>query len=217
MSKDDPADDDYEKAWREIVHDRIEEVFARQPADYRQGLEEIGFTWHDDDGPSEEDEERLAVPMNANQRRLVEYFEGKTLLADGHLTALREEWEAETPNYPLIRKYFRSGNQPLRELILAGLQRQPTDLGWLCNLAAFHEYTPMLAEVIRYFTDACQREEDWQHFAEIAQEFHLNTAPDGYDAFLALRELFGPDSEKGKIVDFLSREFAAQQQSLTVF
>ena len=75
----------------------------------------------------------------------------------------------------------------------------------------------MLAEVIRYFTDACQREEDWQHFAEIAQEFHLNTAPDGYDAFLALRELFGPDSEKGKIVDFLSREFAAQQQSLTVF
>ena len=31
MSKDDPSDDDCEKAWREIVHDRIEEVFARQP------------------------------------------------------------------------------------------------------------------------------------------------------------------------------------------
>lgn len=217
MSKKDRPAEEFEKLQREIVRDRVQAVFDRQSTQYRQGLEEAGFTWHDDDSPSEEDEERTAFAANANQKLLVDYFEGARPLSDGVFTALQSERFADNSNYPLIRRYFRAGNQPLKTLIIEGLQRQPTDIDLLCDLALFHEFHPMLSELVHYFTKACQLEENLQKFAEIVQEFHTETTIDGYDAMYTLRQTFDSESDKGKVVDFLASELASREnEHLTV-
>ena len=208
---------EFEELQREIVRDRVQAVFDRQPSDYRQELEEVGFTWHDDDGPSEEDEERSSLPLNANQRLLVDYFGGYHPLSDDVFAALQEERYADNPNFPLIRRYFRAGNQPLKILIIDGLQRQPTDIDLLCDLALFHEYNPMLIKLVHYFTQACQLEEDLQKLSEIVQEFYATATIDGYDALLALSGLFDSESDKGKIIAFLTRELSSQDETPFTF
>ena len=217
MSKEDKFAKEFEKLQREIVRDRIQDVFDRQPTNYIKGLEESGFTWHDDDGLSEEEEELAALARNANQKLLVDYFEGTRPLAEDVFVALQDERDADDPNFPLIRRYFRSGNQPLKRLIIDGLQRQPTDIDLLCDLSLFHEFNHMLSELAHYFTKACQLEADLQQFAEIVQEFHANTTIDGYDALLALRGLFDSDSDKGKIVIFLTNEMSSRDEEHLTF
>ncbi|MFN2366876.1 MAG: hypothetical protein ABR523_10515, partial [Desulfurivibrionaceae bacterium] len=59
--KKDRLTEEFEELQDEIFRDKIKEVFAEDPVNYRDGLAELGFTWHDDDYPSEEDEEDLAV------------------------------------------------------------------------------------------------------------------------------------------------------------
>jgi hypothetical protein len=46
-------------------------------------------------------------------------------------------------------------------------------------------------------------------FSELAREFYDATIPDGYEALHALRELFGPHTEKRTIIDFLIAEVDA--------
>jgi hypothetical protein len=38
------------------------------------------------------------------------------------------------------------------------------------------------------------------------KDFYSSTKPDGYEAYYALRELFGPETDKRKIIDFLMAE-----------
>ena len=40
-------------------------------------------------------------------------------------------------------------------------------------------------------------------FTELAKDFYDSTSPDGYEAYQALRELFGPETAKRKIIDSL--------------
>jgi hypothetical protein len=40
----------------------------------------------------------------------------------------------------------------------------------------------------------------------LAREFYYSTKPDGYEAYYALQELFGPETDKRKIIDFLMAE-----------
>jgi len=216
-SKKDKHAKEFEELQREIIRDRVQSVFDRQPSDYRQELEEVGFTWFDDDGQSEEDEERAALSLNANQRLLVDYFDGYRPLSDDVFAALQEERYTDNPNFPLIRRYFRAGNQPLKILIIDGLQRQPTDIDLLCDLALFHEYNPMLSELVHYFTKACQLEEDLQKLSEIVQEFYTTATIDGYDALLALSEQFDSQSDKGKIIAFLTKELSSRDEEPFTF
>ena len=46
----------------EMIMDKVREAIAENPGNVREALEEIGFTWFDDDCPSEEDEEKAARP-----------------------------------------------------------------------------------------------------------------------------------------------------------
>jgi len=41
-------------------------------------------------------------------------------------------------------------------------------------------------------------------FSELSQDFYYSTIADDYDAYYALRELFEPDTDKRKIIDYLS-------------
>jgi hypothetical protein len=60
--------------------------------------------------------------------------------------------------------------------------------------------------LIEKYTEACVEQADLDIFTELAQDFHDATILNGYEAYPALRELFEPESEKRKIVDFLMAE-----------
>jgi hypothetical protein len=204
---------DFESLRDEIILDKAREAIAENPGNVREALEEIGFTWFDDDCPSEEDEEKAARPENNRQRQLVAYFEGKARLSEAVvITAFLSEHKTEEPNYPLIRKYFRAANQPLKKLILAGLENDPTNLDLLTDLIFFHEFERNLPELITHLTKACRLEDDPQRFSAIAREFYYGTQADGYHALAALQEIFDEDSDKRKIVDFLISEATSNDQ-----
>jgi hypothetical protein len=202
----------YEKLQDEMIRDNVEEAVRENPGNVQEALEEIGFTWFDDEYPSEEEEENGAVPENDRQRQLVSYFEGKAPLSAAVISALLGEHEAEEPNYPLIRRYFRAANPPLKKLILAGLENDPTNLDLLTDLIFFHEFERNLPELITHLTRACQLEDDLQRFSEIALEFYYGTQADGYHALAALQEIFAEGSDKRKIIDYLISEAASGGQ-----
>ena len=119
MRKKDKDDilNDYQRLKNEIIRDKVDEIFRTQPDNYISALEEIGFKYYDDDD-FEEIEEKNAKPENQNQRDLIEYFEGDQELSHNILAAFISEKDAEEPNLPLIRKYFKQANQNLKSLIL---------------------------------------------------------------------------------------------------
>jgi len=205
MKKDDKKDpiDEFMKLKNEIVRDKVNEVFRENPENYREALSEIGFEWFDDDYPDEIEEENNAIVQNDNQEALVAYFDGHLELSDTLLSMFMAEKDAAEPNYPLFRRYFRQGNANLKSLIYRGLEKNPTDIGFLCDLAFFHEFHPMLGELIACYTRACQLTDDSETFIELAEDFYLNTYPDGYDAYHALKEMYGLETTKGMIIDHM--------------
>lgn len=210
--KKDKFSEEYANLRDEMIRDKARKAIAENQGNEREALEEIGFTWFDDDCPSEEDEEKAARPENNRQRQLVSYFDGKAGLSEAVITTFLSEHKAEEPNYPLIGRYFRAVNQPLKKLILAGLESDPTNLDLLTDLIFFHEFERNLPELITHLTKACRLEDDPQRFSAIAREFYYATQADGYHALAALQEIFDKDSDKRKIVDFLISEAANNDQ-----
>jgi len=197
--------DDYKKLKNEIIIDRVNEIFRSQPDNCTAALEELGFEYHEEDD-EEKIEEKRAKPENKNQRNIVAYFEGKQDLSETILKTFLAERDAEHPNFPLIRKYFKEANHKLKALILYGLDHYPSRIDLLSDLAYFHEFENILSLLITYYTRACVNEEDLETFTELVQDFYYTTNPDGYEALFALRELFELHTEKRKIIDFLISE-----------
>jgi len=196
---------DYQRLKNEIIRDKVNEIFRTQPDNYISGLEKIGFKYYDDDD-FEEIEEKNAKPENQDQRDLVEYFEGDQELSETILATFFEVKDAKEPNLPLIRKYFKKANQNLKSLLLYGLDHYPARIDLLSDLAYFHEFENILSTLINYFTRTCMNEMNLETFAELAQDFYYATISDGYEALYALRDLFGPNTNKRKIIDFLIQE-----------
>ena len=199
----DSVTDDYEKLKNEIIRDRVNEIFRNYPQDYIAKLEEIGFKYFEDDEDSEELEERNAKPENKRQKNLAAYFENKCKLTKEIFEIYSEEKASEKPNYPLLRKYFKKANKSLKRLILYGLDNHPGRIDLLSDLSFFHEFENILSILIRYYTKACVDQENLDTFTELANDFYYCTKPDGYEAYHALRELFEPETDKRKIIDFL--------------
>jgi hypothetical protein len=63
-----------------------------------------------------------------------------------------------------------------------------------------------LSTLIDCYTRACINETNLETFSGIAQDFYYATIPDGHEALYALRDLFGPHTDKRKIIDFLIQE-----------
>ena len=203
-------DDDYEKIKREIVFEKVAKAIKEDPKDWIKQLEDIGFEYFDDgDGDEEELEEKLAKPEKPNQELLVDYFEGDIELSDWLLDAFLTEKDSDSPNYPLFRKYFKSGNENLKRLLISGLKRSPADIGLLSDLVFFHELKSILSELIGHYLIACDHEQNLQNFEQLALQFYYDTDPDGFDALYELSEKYGPESDKGKIV----REILRRQES----
>lgn len=210
--KKDPIIENYEKLKNEILFDKVNEIFRTQPDNYISALEEMGFEYHEEDD-YEEIEEINARPENQNQKDLVAFFEGKKELSDRILEVYLEEHCAEHPNLPLIRKYYKKGNQNLKALLLYGLNHYPGRFDLLSDLAYFHEFEKILSLLITYYTSACTNQQNLETFSELAQDFYYATNPDGYEAFYALKELFEPHTDKRKVIDFLIAEEEAAEKS----
>ena len=198
--------DDFEELQREIIRDKVNEIFRTHPRDYIEKLEELGFEYFEDEIDDEEVEERDAKPENQRQRELVAFFENREKFSERIFDCFSEEKASDDPNYPLFRKYFKMANQNLKALILYGLDNYPGRVDLLSDLAYFHEFENVLSMLITYYTEACMEQQDLDTFSELARDFYDATSPDGYEAYIALRELFGPESDKRKIIDFLIDE-----------
>ena len=190
--------------------DRFEQVAAimrNHPRDYRARLEAVGFVWQDDEYDllfeEEADEERAAVPETENQHGLVGFLEGGGLVTRDVIDAYLHERYSQTPNLPLIRKYFKQANPNLKAILLTGLAANPTDLDLLDDLAYFSEFDSMLGELIHLYTNACIRETDVERFSLLAQDFHMNTYDQGFDALHELTTIF-PSGTKRAVVQHLS-------------
>jgi hypothetical protein len=203
---DDSVLDDFEEIEDEIIRDKVREIFRDNPNNPMEALEDIGFTWYDDDYPSEEDEENSAGPENQNQEDLVEFFQGVEEPSDVILETFLAEKASDTPNLPLFRKYFRVANQNLKALILWALEHYPDRIDLLQDLGFFHEFGNILSTVIEHYTRACESQENMDTFTNLAQEFYYTTQPDGYDAYHALKDVFPVGSAKRALVDFLIAE-----------
>ena len=198
--------DDYEKLKTEITRDKVNEIFRSHPKDSIAKMEELGFEYFEDDDDCEEIEESNAQPENQRQRFLVAYFEGRKKLSKKIFESYSEEKATENPNYPLIRKYYKEANKNLKSLLLYGLDNYPGRIDLLSDLAFFHEFKNILNILITYYTQACIDQGNLETFSELAKDFYYSTNPDGYEAYYALRELFEPETDKRKIIDFLIAE-----------
>jgi hypothetical protein len=188
----------------EIIRDQVNEIIKKYPKDYISKLEEIGFVYHDDEKDQEELEEEAAKPLNANQEYLVSFFDGDIPLSDETCEIYLEERRSSNPNYPLLRKYLKSGNKNLLSLILYGLNLFPVSEELLSDLVFFHENNGILQIVINHYMTACENQENLETFSDLVMEFYYATAPDGYDALYALKEKFPIGADKRKIIDFLN-------------
>jgi hypothetical protein len=187
----------------ELIIDKVNEIFKKNPENYKMELATLGFEWFDDEYPDELEEENKAVPENNDQALLVAYFDGEIELSEEIIEAFLKEKLSDTPNDALLRRYFRQGNKNLKALIYRGLEMDPTDDGFLNDLSLIHEFHPMLGELIERYTEACILQEDLDAFAELAQDFYYNTLLDGYEAYYALKEIYNEDTQKGRIIDSL--------------
>jgi hypothetical protein len=198
--------DEYQKLKDEIIFDKVNVVFRSKPKNFIQALDEIGFEYCEDEVDEAEMEERIAKPENQNQQDLFDFFEGDQDISESIMAIFLEERNAEHPNIPLFRKYFKSANQNLKALLLYCLDRYPTRTDLLADLAYFHEFQNILTLLIEYYILACEKETDMEKFTELAQNFYYSTNPDGYEALLALQDIFEPGTDKRKIVDYLITE-----------
>jgi hypothetical protein len=197
--------EDFQRLRNEMLRDKVNEIFRTRPGNYVAAMEEFGFKYYDDDD-RDEIEEKNAQPENQNQRDLVDYFEGCHEGTESILTAFLEEKDAEEPNLPLIRKYFKQANRNLKALILYGLDHYPARIDLLSDLTYFHEFENSLSTLIDCYIRACINETNLEIFSKLARDFYDATVADGYEALAALHDLFGPDSDKRKAIDFLIQE-----------
>jgi len=208
-------DDDYEKMRRELLVKQVSEVFKKDPKNHIRHMEELGFTWVDDDEDDQEEvEEQQSKPENQNQELLVAYFHGEIGLADSLLELFKSEKESDNPNYPLFRKYFKRGNQNFKKPLLLGLADNQTDIGLLNDLSFFHWENGILGELIQCYLKACDLEQEENRFKELAKDFYYNTVDDNYDALYELKQLYQPDSPKGKITQQICRDIESEPEKI---
>lgn len=197
---------EYQEMKTELLFEQVRKVIKDNPHDWRNQLEMIGFEWHEENDNKEITEENRALPDNENQKYLVSYFEGNLPLDENLLSIFTQEKNSNQPNYPLFGRYFRKGNDRLKELIVFALSKYPTDESYLWDLVFFHEHKNILKEVITAYIVACTKEQDLNNFEKLSRNFWYQTAEDEYDALYALQEVFSGNLEKIAIIKNIIKE-----------
>jgi len=179
----------------ELLINKVSTAIKKDPQNWKNSMEEMGFTWVDDSLEGVE-ERRNAVPENANQEYLLAYFEGKINFNNHLIEAYVKETESDNFNYPLFVKFYEVGNDRLIHLLESGLSSQPTNENLLLGLSFFHENRPILSRIIAAYIEACKKESDTGRLEALCFNFIVDTDADGYDALTELKSLFQSDAEK---------------------
>lgn len=208
--------DDSEKKGRKEVFEKVAKAIRENPKNYVEKLAELGFTWFDDETDDEAEEEKAATIRNDNEKFLVAYFDGETKLSDQVLDAFLAEKNSDSLNYPLFRRYFKKGNDKLKHLLLYGLEKHPTDIGLLSDLAYYHEFRNTLEELIEAYLRACAKENDMDSFSELVMSFYLDTEPDGFDALCELEQVCSPGSDKWRVIQSVREKMESDSLPETV-
>jgi len=206
--------DDDDKDFRKYQEkqEAVKDVFRRQPHNVIDELEKLGFAYVVDDEEDETElaEEHTAQAANNNEKVLVAYFNSKTTPNENLLSLWRA---ATTPsqgesNYPLWRRYFRAGNEQLKQLLLFELEQSPTDRELLSDFSFMHEFAPMLKTLIALYQRACDAENDVERFKVLAQNFDNHLHASGYEALIYLREHYADHPSKAQWVEQIINEQA---------
>jgi hypothetical protein len=205
-------DDDFEKEKRKLVFREVARVIKAHPRNYLEKLAELGFRWVDDEIDEEAVEERAATIRSDNERYLVGYFEGDVELSDQILDTYLAEKNSDSLNYPLFRRYFKKGNNRVKELLMFGLEKHPTDIGLLSDLAYYHEFRNILGELIEAYLTACGRENDPERLIQLVMSFHLDTEPDGFDALHELEHVCSRGSWKWKVIQTVRKQLESESE-----
>ena len=73
------------------------------------------------------------------------------------------------------------------------------------SLGFYHVFSPILKELIMYYSKACEAEQDMTLYRQLAQDFHINCSSSGYEAFYALdQKLSENDPKKAVLKDLIS-------------
>jgi hypothetical protein len=214
------GEDDPDKLELQQYRKRVRSVsalFLRGSNNAVEEIEKLGFTYvvdENEDG-DEIDEERSARPITADQISLVSYLESTVSPDEDWLTLWRSETMLDDTPFALWRRFFRAGNTQLKNLLLFGLDRVPTDRGLLAQLAFLHGFLFMPKELLARYERACDQENDPQRFRALAQEFGETTDSFGYDALAALRERYTADPAKTAVIDMLFAEMARGEEGIS--
>jgi len=214
MAKDDK---NWKKELEDLSHEllisKVSTAIKKDPQNWKNSMEEMGFTWVDD---SQEDveEQRNAVPENANQEYLLAYFEGQINFNNHLIEAYVKETESDNFNYLLFVKFYETGNDRLLHLLESGLSSQPTNENLLSGLSFFHENRPILSRIIAAYMDACKKEGDTGMLEALCFNFIVDTDADGYDALTELKSLFQSDAEKLAILDKITKKIQGSDEDI---
>ena len=181
---------DFDNLRSEILAEQISKAVSDKQSNWRSNLEEIGFEWHNDSS----DEVINSVSTNAVQQKIIDYLNGKAHYDSTRIDDLIQE--VEQSEAPLFISHFEQGNERLLKLLTVGLERYPTSDTLLSGLAYFHEHRPILSRLIEAYLRGCNEESDMEMLHDRCISFILVTEADGYDAKVALRELFKSNQKK---------------------
>ena len=203
--------EEYEDIKNELLMDKISDTIKKDPKNWRNNMEEIGFTWIDD-SQDEIEEEKNATPLNVSQEYLVAYFEENIIFNNQLIEIFIKETESENPNYPLFRKYFKAGNTRLLHLLTSGISCLPTNQVLLSGLSYFHENRNILTRIISAYTDACCKENNTKRFKELCIDFINDTNPDGFDALAELKLISHKNREKLLVLEEITQMIHTQDK-----
>ncbi len=193
MSQDDPK-----RFHDQLVMERVSKTLKESTGFHPDTLTKLGFNFIADDSEAKEiEEECKALPKNTIEKNLINYLEGQSQPSQkqiDHFIAIKNSKE---PNYPLIRKYFRQGNEQLLRLLLYSLEVQSANKELLQDLNYFHQHRNIHFEIIRCYLRACEEEQDLVAFEKLVEDFIHATQGTNFDALHQLKHAFPHNTEKG--------------------
>ena len=142
-----------------------------------------------------------AVAETPAQQELVDYFEGRRPYADSLVDVYLSETRSVSSNDMLILRYHHQGNRRLERLIIACIERHPTDKGLLYDLAHLCRFIGQSLPVIDSYCRAIIRENDWPRLRALADDIcdHAQLmAPTSRSRF---QELLQDHPEKWQLVE----------------
>jgi len=216
MNDDDHHEDEStrQNCWKRA--EAVSRLFRQKSHNIIEEMENLGFTYIVDDNESAEEiaEEDAARPTNSNQEALIAFLESTCAPDERWLALWRDKKDNDDIQFPLWRRYFRSGNVQLKNLILFGLDQAPTDRDLLDDLAFLHSFLPMPKELLGRGTKACDLENDPQRFRALARAFDDNASSFDYDALAALHARYTGDPAKAACIVELFDEREAQNTTV---